>query len=226
MDCIEGMKELKDKSFDLCLTDFPFNVKYKGQGNKIKNDSKVIYEDNMSPEQYEKWCMDVFHEIQRVSIGQIIFCGNTNLKMWYRNTDPIDMGFHLKINCESRGTAFKLVKHDTFLVYGELNHPIHLSVLRHSLNNVFLNENQYIHPCPNVVGLYKDLILQTRSKSVIDPMLGSGTTSEVCEWYAQKWVGFEIMEEYSVDIEKRIARGIRKHSQTNLNKYIGVHEKE
>ena len=64
IDCIEGMKEIEDNTFDLCLTDYPFNVKYKGQGGKKKNNEKIEYEDSKTPEKYEKWCFEVFKEIE------------------------------------------------------------------------------------------------------------------------------------------------------------------
>ena len=47
-DCIAGMKELGDKSFDLCLTDPPFNVKYNGLGKTCSP-----YKDDRSD--YEQW---------------------------------------------------------------------------------------------------------------------------------------------------------------------------
>ena len=50
-DCIEGMKELEDKSIDLCLTDPPWNIGFtlmKGShytGENHKN--KIFYQDEI-----------------------------------------------------------------------------------------------------------------------------------------------------------------------------------
>lgn len=212
MDRQYGLPSLQDKGWDLCLTDFPFNVKYNGQDGK-KAINQVMYSDSRSNEEYIDFLKKEFFMLKRITHGQIIFCGNMNVKYWYQIETPLDFGFHYKKNSHSRGSQFKLVKHDIFLIYGKLNHPIIESVLDIYLLNGFLREEDWIHPCPNNPDLYSPLVVQSRSNSVLDPFLGSGTTAEVCEELGIPWLGFELMEEYSPDIEKRIKRGISKHKQ-------------
>ena len=84
-----------------------------------------------------------------------------------------------------------------------------IEVVRQSTGFV-KNTLRTLHSSSKSVELFFVIILQMKPTSVIDPFLGSGTTAEVCESLGIPWVGFEIMEEYRLDIEKRIARGISK----------------
>ncbi|XRO77574.1 DNA-methyltransferase [Methanocaldococcus sp. 10A] len=56
MDCLEGMKELKDKSVDVVVTSPPYNI-----GIKYNK-----YSDNLSREEYLNWIEKVIKEIKRV----------------------------------------------------------------------------------------------------------------------------------------------------------------
>jgi DNA modification methylase len=196
-----GLPSLKDKSWDLCLTDYPFNVSFKGKafgGQK--------YDDSKSFEEYLDFCKTTFAEIQRVSKGQIIFCGNPNINMWIKYiAEPKDIGIHYAGNKESRGKGFMLAKHDFFLLYGD-------TLLGKSLFNQNLEyQNMPNHPCPNNPKLYKSLIKSSKKTTCLDLFLGSGTTAQCCEEMGIPWLGYEIMEAYAPDIEKRIALGMKSH---------------
>ncbi|CAB3288476.1 putative Site-specific DNA-methyltransferase (cytosine-N(4)-specific) [Methanocaldococcus lauensis] len=56
MDCLEGMKKLKDKSVDVVVTSPPYNI-----GIKYNK-----YSDNLSREDYLNWIEEVVKEIKRV----------------------------------------------------------------------------------------------------------------------------------------------------------------
>ncbi|ACX73295.1 DNA methylase N-4/N-6 domain protein [Methanocaldococcus vulcanius M7] len=56
MDCLEGMKQLKDKSIDVVITSPPYNI-----GIRYNK-----YSDNLSREDYLNWIEEVVREIKRV----------------------------------------------------------------------------------------------------------------------------------------------------------------
>lgn len=56
MDCLEGMKQLKDKTVDVVVTSPPYNI-----GIKYNK-----YSDNLSREDYLNWIEEVVKEIKRV----------------------------------------------------------------------------------------------------------------------------------------------------------------
>ncbi len=62
----------------------------------------------------------------------------------------------------------------------------------------------FLHPSPKSRDLWGYILKKLKPKSVIDPFIGSGTTAEMCEKLGIKWLGYEIKEEYSKDINKRL----------------------
>ena len=60
------------------------------------------------------------------------------------------------------------------------------------------------HTSPKNTALWYRIVKGINPISVIDPFLGSGTTAEVCVKLGIPWLGFEINEVYSQDINKRL----------------------
>jgi len=72
--------------------------------------------------------------------------------------------------------------------------------------------HRWNHPCPKSYKLCKHLIeKQLPMISIMDICLGSGTIAQIAEELGIKWLGYEIMEEYAPDIDKRIQLGIKSH---------------
>ena len=64
------------------------------------------------------------------------------------------------------------------------------------------------HPVEKPIPLLSDLILPTTMVGdvVLDPFLGSGTTSVACERLGRRWIGIEISEEYCAISKDRIEK--------------------
>ena len=73
-DCLEGMKELDDKSIDLVVTSPPYNLDI--QYSK--------YKDKKPRDQYLGWLRDVFLECKRILTDD----GHLFVNMGYSNVDP------------------------------------------------------------------------------------------------------------------------------------------
>ena len=202
-DCIEGMKELPDKSIDLCLTDPPYNVGFKGTCYGGKS-----YEDTLDKMEYIQWCKQWFEQISRISNTQLIFCGNPNIGHWCKYIEiPRDIAIWYKKNNQGIGAGYYLVKHDSILIYGSLKKKLYVSVIEQMTKC----ESMPSHPCPSNIDLYYRIIKELNPSTVLDPFMGSGTTLEACIQLSTpkhpiKCIGFELMEEYRVDMEKRIER--------------------
>ncbi len=212
MDENEGLPSLPDKSVDLCLTDPPYNKRYKGT-QWIKK--RAFYSDNLTPDQYRKFCNSWFEQIIRISKYLIFTPGNENI--WnYPQTNKI--GFHYKIDSQGSCYFAHLNKVDVILSYGKL--PIRFS------RNIFINyvnkgkapiwHSFLIHPCPKNHEIWYNIVNKLKPKSVIDPFLGSGTTAEVCTKLGIPWLGYEINEVYSQDINKRLKNCKKEPRQTEL----------
>lgn len=223
------MKELKDKSFDLCFTDPPFNIDLannvndgvKRKDNSIK-DKEIFYNDNR--EDYRDWCKNWFKEVMRICKKVMIHCGNENLNMWYRISDPIDQIIHfIPFNTIITPVAWA-GRFRPILVYADTRGEFYGNNKKRKLNtNVFIKpfknkeqDKMFIHPCPLDVKLVYDILQQLKPDNVLDPFLGSGTISQVAEELNVKWLGYEINEAYRPDIEKRIVIGQSKREKKNV----------
>jgi len=221
MDPDEGLPSLAEKSWDLCLTDPPYNIKYKkpsGLGAKPNAKNKYInpYEDNKSQEAYLMWCEKWFHSLMECTQGILFSPGRMNLSIWYHIQPPEDYIIWYKKNAQGGAKWSHFAKEEPFLIYGQLPKKFTGSVLEVYVINGFLCEEIYIHPVPKSINLWETILTYLQPTSVIDPFLGSGTTAEVCESLGIPWLGYEIMEEYAVDIDKRITQGQTKYAEIHF----------
>lgn len=220
-DCIAGMKRLPDKSFDLCLTDPPYNINPKQHklscGTNRYKQGAVFYDDNKNTEDWKSFCHGWFVEARRVSNILIFTPGEINLKLYCDIEWPRGMLIHHKPDSQGGNTVSWFLKHEHVFVYSDMSLQKHgmppISVYK---CNVGYRAGKLSHWCPKSLKLWMWLINGFKPKSVLDPFLGSGTTAEACELLGIPWLGFEIETKYRVDIEKRIARGKRKHQQGRL----------
>lgn len=222
MDEEYGLPSLTEKSWDLCLTDPPYNIEYKkpsGLGEKPaeKNKYQITYSDNLTREEYSLWCQQ-WYENTISKVNCLCFSpGRMNMDIWYKIETPYDYIVWVKVNAQGGARASHFAKEEQFLIYGKPTNKFKGSVLDIYVINGFLCTETYNHPVPKSINLWFDIIRQIQPASLLDIFLGSGTTAEVCESLGIPWLGYEIMEEYLPDIEKRIQRGIKKHAQQTLD---------
>jgi DNA modification methylase len=218
MDPEFGLPSLEEKSWDLCLTDPPYGINFKGKKSNVWNmnayrDLKIYYEDNMSSKDYLEWCWIWRDLCIKKANGLIVTCGRVNLFEWILNKVP---DYQLSFWYKDFSADFH--HYDPILRYGKIPNP---STFRDVWNIPLLKPTEYFkHPCPKSIELWEMIIKSQNPTSVLDPFLGSGTTAEVCESLKIPWLGYEIMEAYKPDIEKRIKRGIEKSKQTNLEAFF------
>ena len=214
-DSLEILPTLGDKSYDFCLTDFPYNVDFKG--TKSENRFKgVYYTDNQGESEYQLFCEETFNELSRITNGMMIFCGNMNQYMWMQIAKPRDILIWHKPNCQGRGSSYYLNKHEIRLSYGT-HRKMPTSVITQNVKSYPITElRNSIHPCPSSLDLYRFILDKIQPKSVLDPFLGSGTTAAACEMLGIPYLGIEKEKAYIPDIEKRIKQG----QQSSLMGYL------
>jgi site-specific DNA-methyltransferase (adenine-specific) len=207
IDCIEGMKNLPGKSFDLGLTDPPYNLAFKGKkncafGDKSNNPEKLYYND--VGDNFPDFVKSFLDEMIRVCNWVIITPGHPNLYLYIIIKKP---SYYIRFWHKPNDMSY--IRSDPILIYGKSRNIMHIpSILTHNLVTV---KNQFgfepIHPCPKQHGLWLDIIERARPRSVLDPFLGSGTTAQVCTFLGIPWLGFEIVGDYKIDIDRRIEIG-------------------
>jgi len=221
-DCLPALRELDDGAFDVCLTDPPYNIGFKGSNFKVtlKGGKKIKerdwYDDLMPEDEYRAWCREWFGEVQRVSGRQIMFPGKQNVRWWLSNYD-CEL-FYIINKCSLPGSAvgfFSWV--EPILMFGKFSQCYLANAL--DMSSVWARDRSRIarygqelrHPTPKLaevgVEMLRAPVKKLGVRSVLDPFCGSGWVPEACEMLGLRYLCFEKRIEYVKDIEFRIRRG-------------------
>lgn len=217
MDPDQGLPSLPDNSIDLCITDPPYNANFKMKLKRLAYKT-IPYNDKI--ENYDDWCKTWYFELKRICKLIVLTPGNQNLRMWYLIDNPREQLIHYKKNCCGSTYLSHNTQYEPILVFGKYwdwsfgKKPFKLNVFE-----ILRETSNYIHPCPKSYQLWYQIISGLNPTSVIDPFLGSGTTAEVCTKLGIPWIGYEIIPEYSQDIEKRLKNCIIEPKQITLEHY-------
>jgi len=219
MNEVNGLPTLEDKSVDLCLTDPPYNINFTTKKNK-----GVKYMDSL--DDYPIFIEKIFNEIFRVCKRVMVSIGYQNLKLWYNLYDPIAPYYFVKTNGAFGGRISVWNNMEIYLYFGPTKKPypfksnvFHGSVATGFNKNRLTSDKVFVHPCPRFLGVWEHIIKSFCPISVIDPFMGSGTTAEVCTKLGIPWLGYELNEVYSQDIEKRLHNIKKEPKQVGLDMY-------
>lgn len=208
IDCMDkdsGLPSLPDKSIDLCLTDPPWNINYKGKTKRYKEPEKYgweLYKDDYDDE----WNLTWFNELKRICNGIIIATSRSKLTWWYKNTEPRDL---LIIYFKNGTGASKISEWNCwspYIFFGDYfrKHKLFHNVIKTYIPNGFLRRKKFIHPNAKESWIWKKILKEIKPISVIDPFLGSGTCAKASIQLGIPWLGYEINEVYKSDIEDRL----------------------
>jgi DNA modification methylase len=233
MDKEYGLPSLKDQSFDLCLTDPPYNLNYdpkktnkkflsyEGKDQNSYDSNEILYNDLIP--NYEEFSKNWFESISRITNERVIFtCGNPNLQFWMGYKKPVEILIMAKENGGTPTNYVRFSLKEFILVYGFYkSFTFQRDVIKIINPCGFLKEGDWIHPSPKPLQLYREILKQVNPKSVIDPFMGSGTTAQVCEELGIKYLGYELnidakgkRANYDKDIQLRIDLGIEIKSKS------------
>jgi site-specific DNA-methyltransferase (adenine-specific) len=189
-DCLEAMREIPDKAFDLAIVDPPYgvNIGRAKQGKWRTSRMPVKDWDALAPD------AEYFAELRRVSTNQIVFGGNyfnlpptRGFAIWdkgagFRNRDFAE--------CEMAWTSFdrnaKVFSRDP-LASGD-----------------YLEK---IHPTQKPVALYKWLLTNYAKDgdTILDTHLGSGSSRIAAYDLGFDFTGYELDKDYFEAQERRFA---------------------
>jgi site-specific DNA-methyltransferase (adenine-specific) len=199
MDCLEGMRQMPDKSVDLVLTDPPY-----GHGWEIM---KKISQNNLAPVgdyDWEPWNNSVptevyFQEMFRISKHQIIFGGNyfidklTPSPCWIIwDKDNTGNFADAELAWTSFNTAVRIFK---WRWNGMLQEdPTH--------------KEERVHPTQKPVKLFEWIIKNyaKQGDTICDPFFGSGSCLVAAVRMGHQFIGFEKEQSYFDAAQIRIKK--------------------
>ncbi len=196
MDCMEYMKDIPDKFFDLAVVDPPYGIGIDGQKLSINKNPKANrkehnhkgWDNSIPPESY-------FDELRHVSKNRIIWGANyfvSNLNegtkgwiVWYKGQKGLTMS-----DCE--------------LAFSSFNNPTRIV----EINRVQLLKEGTIHPTQKPIKLYQWILnnyAETGDK-ILDTHLGSGSSRIAAYKLGFDFYATEIDKEYFEAQEQRFRR--------------------
>jgi len=172
-DCMEYMKKMPDKYFDLAIVDPPYGIGI--SSNPVRQAHKKKQWDSNIPDSI------YFKELKRVSKNQIIWGGNyynlpptQNYIVWNK-LQPMDFSLAM---CE--------------LAWCSIQKPI--KMFTYSV----LTERNKIHPTQKPVALYEWLLKNYAKEGdkILDTHVGSASSLIACYNLNFKYIGFELDKDY------------------------------
>lgn len=188
-DCLEIMKTLPDKSFDLCLTDPPYGLNSRMQGGTWGG--SAMYKDMMGDVGWDVLIgKEYFDEMFRVSKNQIIWGGNyypmPASRCWlaWEKNERMDTLADFELAWTSFDKLAKSFK-------GRRN-----------------PDGKRSHPTQKPLELMRWCIdkYSESGATILDPFMGSGTTLVAAKYLNRNATGIEISEKYCKIAEQRLAQ--------------------
>ena len=187
-DCMDYMRTLPDKAFDLAIVDPPYGIE---KGNKAP--SRVQKHGQLNTENDLKPCSKYFSELFRISENQVIW-GYNHLSDFLPSTKEFVFWFnHQPIPTYSDGelawTSFKkTAKCFDYPFFGSTGADI-----------------QKIHPKQKPVILYQWLLenYAKPGQKILDTHLGSGSSAIAAHYFGVDFVGIELDPDYYAAACKR-----------------------
>ena len=217
MDCMQAMKEIPDKYFEIAIVDPPYGRKEHGGKNhskyvKQKNGSRIyVKHDGYANRNWDNKPAgkEYFDELMRVSKNQIIWgCNYFDYPLsggriiWDKCNDGSNQcGAEIAYN--SMNNRVDMVR---FLWRGMMQGK---SIAEGTVQqgNKKLNERR-IHPTQKPIALYEWIISQyaKAGDKILDTHAGSGSCCIVAHRMRHEWLGFEIDGYYFEKAQQRICQ--------------------
>lgn len=179
-DCRDVLPLLAGCDADLVLTDPPYNAG-KAYGK---------HDDAMTAEAYTAWCAEWFGLSRAICRRTIVFPGHGNIGVWYAVRRPSAVGCWDKIANFASG-HLGAEEWEPWLYWGQRIGGS--SVIREPCLPYDWAGG---HPNPKPVRLMRKFLLKFKSRIVLDPFMGSGSTLRAAKDLGCSAIGIELEERW------------------------------
>ncbi len=186
-DCLEAMRQMPDRAFDLAIVDPPYGIGNWVQTSGNVRGEAVKWNDEIPSDEY-------FRELERVSREQIIWGAN------YYNCFNGRGGSIIWDKCVPRESNMSVCE---IASYSRLARVDYVQI---PWRNILRNEVT-IHECQKPVALYKWLCTNYAKPgdTILDTHLGSGSSRIAAYDLGFDFTGYELDKDYFEAQEKRFA---------------------
>lgn len=200
-DCLEYMRSLPDKHFDLCIADPPYGIGECGAKNHSRSKIAKAKEYTAKDWDFQALPKEYFDEILRVSKKAIIWGANH-----FISSIPYDSSCWIVWDKENGGSDFA----DCELAWTNFETSVRRFKFRWAgmLQGNMKNKEIRIHPTQKPIALYS-WILDNYAKEgykIFDPFLGSGSSRIAAYKKGFDFYACELDKEYYEAQEERFRR--------------------
>lgn len=197
-DCLPFMRAMKSQSVDFTFYDPPYNVG-KDYG---------VYKDNMPPEKYRQWMIDVASEARRVSRrGFAVYVGSKLTRLFFEIIPDAHLIPVHKRAIGAMDGGYFLQYHALFVVGKPIIPCKDLwDDIRLPGEGYYFREERFGHPGQTAQALVKRVLRHFTAENdiVLDPFLGVGTSAVAALSMGRQIVGCEINPAYFEVAERRV----------------------
>lgn len=195
-DCLEAMRKMPDKSFDLAIVDPPYGVGL--EYNSYKD----------TDENFNHIAKNIIPEVIRVSNKTVVWCNHKNIRKlpewdwlfchaWRTTSNFGHLGY-----CQWQPMAY-YGKHEPI---GKNNNVLVSDLFIFGGNDSKIPEQSRFHACPKPTSVYTKIInrFAKQDNKILDPMFGSGSIAIACHDMGYSLEGYEIDKYYYEAAVKRL----------------------
>jgi len=216
-DCLDGFKKIKNNSIDIIITSPPYNL---GNNHHTGFKKHKPYEDNMEESEYQNWQIKVLDECFRIL--------KKNGSMFYNHKNRIKNGLQITPYKWLFKTKFLIKQEIVWINRGQNFHKIRfypwteriywlVKDKKTKLNNTINHHDVFdwkewkptgikgLHTRAFPEKMVEDILsCFPKSKIILDPFAGSGTTLVVAKKKKKKFIGFDNNKSYYNLTKKRL----------------------
>lgn len=216
MDCLDFMREVPDKYFDLVLTDPPYKFEVHRRGiaqnrEYLKNGFKKIG----SHADYDIYNIGFIEECVRITkkTNIFVFCNKSQIFDILKKVYELSLNFEIIIFGKTSPTPltnnqwlpdkeYGVHIFKNLTVYGDY------STKKSFYVDSSFKDTTIKHPTAKPLRIVKNLLknLTDSHSKVFDPFIGSGTTAICCDDIGIEWCGCEIDKDYCEIANKRLSQ--------------------
>lgn len=222
-DCMKVFPSIEDRSIDLLLTDIPYGAVTQNGEERAKYGGQLRNIDKRDADKVTFDLLDFLKECSRVTAGSIyIFCGieqvSTVFSYFYEHRDfMVRQCAWKKTNpAPSNGQHMWLSSMEN-CVFAK-RRKTKFNQLCKSAVWEFPTGRAKNHPTEKPLNLIEYLIASSSDEGdlILDPCIGSGTTAVAAAKLNRRFIGIEIVKEYTDLAKQRLAKLIEEDKQLAL----------
>lgn len=223
-DCLQILKQIKDKSVDLIITDPPYDVDTSGGGGTINTIKKL----DKSLKDLDNANISNGYDIKLYNTEFVRVMKNINIYIWCNKVQIPDY-FNFYVNklkckfdilCWHKGNALptysnKYLSDTEYCLYFRNGGMCCPGGYEDAKTFYFApinikDKKIYGHPTVKPLDFTRKLIRNSSKEGqvVLDPFMGSGTTGHACKEEKRDFIGIEINKEYFAIAKNRIENHI------------------